>query len=237
MQSEPAIRVTTTRTQLAASPILVVMAKPPVPGRVKTRLIGALTAEQAAEVHAAMLKCVLARLASLWPCKRRTGLILAMNGAADWPIDDHWDRLDQGTGDLGQRIGYVWQVLGGEPAAFFGTDSPDIPADLIGSVASALNETDAALGPVLDGGYWTVAARKLCQPMLTGIDWGTDRVYHQSLVAAEHAGLKVARLEPWHDVDSPADLTTLRHRIANSQEPPLAELRRTLDQICKDIWP
>lgn len=235
-----------------ATPCVVVMAKRPIPGRVKTRLTADFSAFQAACVHAAMLDCVLSRLPTHLPGR----LVLALDGGADplretsdpglaFEIPPGFEVMDQGRGDLGDRLSHVWRAIcpGGDPgenpggggqAVFFGVDSPDIPAQALKSVWPALDHADAAIGPVEDGGYWCLAARRYAPPLLTGIDWGTQAVYHQTHAAAEKAGLKLLDLTPWHDVDTPSDLHALRDRLEHADEPTLTRLSQRLTRITQD---
>ena len=214
------------------------MAKPAVAGRVKTRLIGTLTAEQAAGVHQVMLDCVLERLG-----RHSAGRhVLAMDapggprgpGGPGGPAPSGWEMTDQGAGDLGERIAHVWQSIGSGRAVFFGVDSPDLPPPHLAAICAALTDHDAAVGPVGDGGYWAVAANRPQPQLLTGVDWGTASVYHQTLERAGRYGIKVASLPAWHDVDDADDLAALRQRIAGSDEPALQHLSRRLDQIMED---
>jgi len=217
------------------------MAKRPLPGRVKTRLTAELSEQQAAEVHASMLECVLKRLAThlsgrlVLALDGEPGALLEATGPAlsvDVPTDTGF--TDQGTGDLGQRILQVWQAIGAGPAAFFGVDSPDIPKQALLAIPQALSDADAGCGPVEDGGYWCLAARLPYPALLTGIDWGTASVYHQTQQAAEHAGLTLTELPPWHDVDTPSDLNQLRIRLRLTEEPALTRLAKRLDRIMQD---
>lgn len=209
------------------------MAKPAVPGRVKTRLMTELSAEQAAAVHVAMSECVLDRLREHVPGDH----VIAMAG--DWgpginrlgQASDAWRTIDQGTGDLGQRLDHVWRTLGGGPVVFFGVDSPDVPSDVLVSIPASIEEADAAVGPVDDGGYWALAARAYAPALLRGIDWGGSSVYHQTRQAARSAGLALAELPRWHDVDEPADLRALLTRLADAAEPDLRRLRDQLESI------
>ncbi len=222
---------------------VVVMAKPVVAGRVKTRLIGKLRPHAAARVHAAMLECVLERAGLHVANGRRLNYFLALDhsilpsrgAAAEQRTGIHvptgWRVIDQGAGDLGQRLRHVWRAVGGHTVVFFGGDSPDVPAEVLGSILPALERTDVALGPVDDGGYWTLAAREFEPRLLTGIDWGTPSVYHQTLVAAREAGLSMGGLARWYDVDQPADLTALRQRIDRTPDPALVRLRLKLDRV------
>jgi len=215
------------------------LAKPPQPGAVKTRLIAPLTRRQAAEVHAAMLECVLARVPRHLPGPGQLALA-AMSRDADAPVskveklaEAHgWQVVGQGTGELGQRLDHVWRQSEAEAVVFLGSDSPDVPGEALAALAAALAEADAAAGPAADGGYWTLAARCYQPQLITGIDWGTDRVYDQTCAAASGAGLKMASVLTWYDVDTMGDLRRLRERLASASESPLIQLRDRLDTIC-----
>ena len=222
-------------------PTVVVMAKAPVAGHAKTRLTSDLTPYHAAAVHAAMLQCVLERLTAQVAGPR----LLAIEGpgplgeaSADPTlavvIPVSWRLIDQGTGDLGQRLDRLWRSLNGGPTFFLGADSPDVPAAALRGIGPALAGADAAVGPVVDGGYWVLAARRYAPALLGNIDWGSGNVYHQTCSAARRAGLSLATLPCWHDVDEPIDLLALRQRLETARDPPLLRLRDRLRRICKD---
>ena len=221
--------------QAAPGVRVVVMAKAAVPGRVKTRLTRpgpggepALTPEAAAAVHAAMLDCVLTRarrVAGLW-CPAPS-LRLAMDDPAGAPASARgWEVVEQGGGPLGERMA---RVGGGGGAVFLGVDSPDCPH--LAAACAAASSPTAAVGPVGDGGYWTLAVPRPMPRLLKGIDWGSERVHAQTHAAARAAGLPLVDLPPWHDVDDAADLAALRGRLAGvdpAAEPELARLREAL---------
>ena len=216
------------------------MAKAPAPGRVKTRLIGPdLDADAAAAIHRAMLVCVLQRIATLFGGPR----VLAVAGDLDDDLQrvaTGWRIIPQRGDDLGQRLDHAWldaapQGAGSRAVIFLGTDSPDVPAASLAAIAPALRHADAAVGPVGDGGYWTLAAADYHPPLLARIDWGSGRVYDQTRDAADRARLRLATLPAWHDVDHPPDLEALRRRLADAHEPPLRRLRERLDSILKPL--
>ncbi len=223
---------------------VVVMAKQPVPGRVKTRLIGRCTAEQAAMIHAAMLECVLHRLS-----RYLTGnLYLALDGYArngttapalvsQLSIPNNVKYMDQGTGDLGDRLTHVWNQLDGQLTAFFGIDSPDVPQQALTALPTYLNSADAVVGPVEDGGYWCLGVSRLHPALVTGIDWGTSAVYHQTHEAGRRAGLRIHDLPPWHDVDTADDLDNLLRRLSHAHDPALVRLKQRLQRITEDTIP
>ena len=221
---------------------VVVMAKRPVPGRVKTRLTPPLTPEQAAGAHDAMLRCVIARLTRLVPGRKALALDVdtdeaaraAAGGLPGVPLDG-WDVIPQGGGDLGERLDHVWRALGSGPVAFFGVDSPDVPADLLAPLPDVLRHADAAAGPTEDGGYWTLLARRHAPALLRGIDWGTATVYDQTRLVAASAELAWAELPRWFDVDDADDLAALRRRLGDPSgdrpDPDLVTLDRRLAAV------
>lgn len=244
---------------------VVVMAKPVIPGLVKTRLTPALNDDQAAAVHGAMLRCVLERTSTLASSQQLVNMILALDYADHAALTDAWQcrrqvlggttddmpdltgwrAMAQGSGDLGARIERVWRRLGGGPAVFLGVDSPDVPATALHEamrvVTGADHQADGAVGPVTDGGYWTLACRALAPAVLEGIDWGGPRVLEQTLAAASGAGLRFKTLPSWYDVDTPKDLAALRTRLAGLDQGPrddaLLRLRQQLDLIRGKMQP
>ena len=226
------------------TPTIVVMAKPALPGKVKTRLLDRFSARQAAQIHAAMFECVLRRAQEHIPVGRPVDCVVALDGRLEsssicddvvqWQAPTGWRQIDQGIGDLGQRLTHVWQTLGGGPIVFLGVDSPDVPVQALGSILPALDGAEAAIGPVDDGGYWTLAARTWEPRIFKGIDWGTSSVYHQTLAAAKRTGLKLTALTQWYDIDRPIDLKALCRRIEEAHEPALIQLRMNLDRVLED---
>lgn len=220
-------------------PTIVVMAKPAIPGRVKTRLTEVFSPAQAAAVHAAMLRCVLERVRIHLPGRR----VLAM---ADWQADGGemgladgviaaarkagWRVVDQGPGDLGRRLAHVWAAVDQGPIAFLGVDSPDVPAPVLSGLWDALAGAEVGIGPVDDGGYWVLAARRRIERLVEGIDWGTASVYDQTVKAAAGEGVVWRRLAGWHDVDHPEDLAMLLQRLRQASEPALVRLLEQLNE-------
>ena len=195
----------------------VLMAKRPEPGAVKTRLVGpgGLAPEAAAQLSWAMLWCTARRL-----CAASARVILAVSpdgcgrDLAEALDVEFAQIVDQGAGDLGRRLERVWEVVGGEGRiAFFGVDTPDVPVAALREIPHALANHDLAVGPTVDGGYWTLAAGGFYPEVVRGIDWGSDRVYDQTRPRAAEAGLEVCELPRWFDVDEPSDVEALSRRL------------------------
>jgi len=192
-----------------------VFAKAPEPGQVKTRL--GLPGERAVALHRAFVADTLHAVA-------RAGLpaTLAVGGdPGSFRVDVPTER--QVEGDLGARMGHVLRTAPG-PAIIVGTDAPTLPPRLLQAAADALKEHPVVFAPANDGGYVLVGAREGAR--FEGVRWSTEHALADSLRANPGARL----LEPWYDVDTPADLDILRAHLAldGSAAPTTANLLRTL---------
>ena len=178
-------------------PLIVVFAKAPRPGLVKTRL--GLEPAVAAQLHESFVgdALALARTAS-----DRVELHTDVETAAwsDLPIP----RRLQIDGDLGVRM------LAALPALIIGSDAPSLPlAHLTALIATP---GDVVLGPAEDGGYWGLLARRRDERMFDGVEWSTQHTREQTIAACEACGLHVALGPEWFDVDEPTDLRRLAAR-------------------------
>lgn len=192
---------------------LLLYTKPPVPGRVKTRLVGELTPDQAAELHGAFLADLLERLAGrdfeLW-------VAWALEPGEE-PPPAPVPALRQEGADLGERLyrglaRAAREAGGARAVAALGSDHPTVPLATVREAFARIDEgADVALGPSHDGGYFLIAlAPEAVRPELfEGIAWSTAEVLAQTLERTRAAGLAVALLEPGSDVDTPEDLRRL----------------------------
>ncbi|MCY3590578.1 MAG: TIGR04282 family arsenosugar biosynthesis glycosyltransferase [Acidobacteria bacterium] len=200
---------------------LLLFAKAPVPGRVKTRLVapGGLTAGGAASLHRALVADLAHRLnAGPWE------LVLMWASSPDdqppaglAPADVRWRR--QEGRDLGERLygGLRWAADGADHVAAVGSDHPDLDSVRVEEAFAALDAgRGAVLGPAADGGYYLIALRReaLCQRLFEGIAWGGPSVLAATLSRVDELGLDAALLPEAHDLDTVADLGRFRERLA-----------------------
>ena len=178
---------------------LIVLAKEPVPGRVKTRLCPPCTPEVAAGIAAAAL-------ADTLEAARASGadrVVVALDGRpGDW-CPPGVRVVPQGSGGLDQRLTRAWAATRG-PALQIAMDTPQVTAaDLAAAMTRLMVPgTDAVLGPALDGGWWAIGLRRPHSHTFAGIPTSrpdTGRRQHERLVAL---GLTVAPLPPQRDVDT-----------------------------------
>jgi uncharacterized protein len=197
---------------------LLVFTKPPVPGRVKTRLIGHLSASAAARLHQALLGDLLDALAG-----GRFSVRLAMaveSGEAlpslRLPGVDAVER--QHGADLGERmlhaLGEAARV--NDRVAVVGSDLPGLDARRVDQAFDCLDQgDDAVLGPTADGGYYLLALRaeRVDPRLFAGVEWSTGRVLEQTLERCDRLGLRRTMLPAGRDIDRPADLEWLAESL------------------------
>lgn len=191
---------------------LLIFAKQPLPGKVKTRLSPPYSFQTAAEIYRCMLSDTLCKVADLSGVENFL-FFEPSCGAADY-FRENFPGIktypQQGDG-LGERLEKAFATvfsLGFESVAAIGTDSPDLPLPYLEESLRLLEEggADAVFGPAVDGGYYLVALRRNSPGLFHDIPWSTSQVLEKSLAAAAALGLRVARLPVWHDMDTVDDL-------------------------------
>jgi rSAM/selenodomain-associated transferase 1 len=191
-----------------------VFAKPPLPGRVNTRLAPLVGDEGAARLAHAFLLDTLALVASIeW-----ARLVVASSEPLrrTVPIPRGIDEWPQGGGDLGARIERVLRrALEDAPAAIaLGVDSPGLPRLLLDEARCTLARTDAVLGPARDGGFYTIGVTRAEGGLLEGIAWSAASTCRETLDRLRALGYDPALLPEWYDVDVPSDLARLARELA-----------------------
>ncbi|MDQ1315004.1 MAG: uncharacterized protein QG662_1113 [Pseudomonadota bacterium] len=189
---------------------ILIFAKAPVPGRVKTRLIPALGEAGAARLAARMLDLALgaARVAAVGPVE------LCMSPAPDspdWagiPLPADIETSDQGEGDLGARMARAAQraIARGEAVLLTGTDCPELTTERLRIAAAQLMSHDAVLHRAADGGYVLLGLRVFDASLFGDIPWSTAAVADLTLGRMAALGWNVWLGETLRDIDVPADL-------------------------------
>ena len=208
--------------------ILCIFAKPPVPGKVKTRLIPAVNSAQAAQLAAAFLEDVVDT------CRQipSTQTIIATDG--DWaknlapPADV--ERWQQGCGDLGNRMQRILEkALESAPLAIaIGADVPIISEEIILDAIEKLDQTDAVIGPSEDGGYYLLGLSKSQPGLLENLPWSQPHTRSATLDRLKNQKFSVSQTQMLFDIDTPADLKRLeKHHGCPATHGILREIRRS----------
>lgn len=216
---------------------LIVFAREPVPGRVKTRLARDLGATAAAELYAAMLEDVLERAASLGP-DLRVLVFWAQQGDA-LPRHSAYPRLEmyrQSGATLGERMQAAFTTVfasGIRNCCIIGSDAPDLPGAYIGQAFDALEhgQAEVVFGPAADGGYYLLGMKRVWQRLFEEIAWSTPRVLEASLERAAELNLRTELLPVWHDIDTLDDL----RRLAGSAGRDALRTRAALRKVAASL--
>lgn len=195
---------------------IVIMAKAPVAGEVKTRLGAEIGMDRSAQFHEAFIADVCSTAAS-------TGAVCTLSYAGDrehrgfdCARDLAFDFVEQPAGDLGAKLTFVVRREMGksEKLIIVGSDSPTLLPRHFSAAFEALDAHDVVLGPSFDGGYYLIAVRpdhfefetsdKLS--IFAEIPWSTDAVLRETLECCEVFGHRCQLLDFWYDVDTRTDL-------------------------------
>jgi rSAM/selenodomain-associated transferase 1 len=193
---------------------LIVFAKAPVAGLVKTRLIPALGAEGAAALaHRLLEHAVATAMAAGFDAVELCaapdaehpafGLLAARHAGLALGV--------QGEGDLGARMhrALTRRLARRGRVLLIGTDAPALDAAMLRAAAVALDSHDAVFVPALDGGYALVGLVRPAPGLFMDMTWSTAQVMAQTRARARAAGLRWAELPAVADIDEPADLSNL----------------------------
>jgi len=204
---------------------LLIFAKAPIPGAVKTRMQPFLDVNQSALLHQNLVEHCLATVANVSEMK----LELCVGSHHEW-----WERLQalhsvaisyQFGEDLGQRMynaAEIAMVADGASGAenmvqksvlIIGTDCPYIDGEYLQQARAALTDNDIVLGPADDGGYVLIGFKSLYHWLFCGIEWGSDKVLAQTRAKLKDHGVCWSEMPFLSDIDRPEDLRTLRKEM------------------------
>jgi rSAM/selenodomain-associated transferase 1 len=193
-------------------PTILVFAKEPVAGQVKTRLVPPLSPDQAARLAGAFLVDLVRALDALpadleiaVPPDSGRGVLGKLLGP-----DRQW--LDQGPGDLGARLARTTTAAFDRrpgPVAVVGSDHPDLPAAQVAEALAAAGDGNVGWIPTEDGGYACLALPRPLPGLFQDVPWSTDGVADATRNNARRLGVSLCEAGRWYDVDRPGDLDRL----------------------------
>lgn len=217
---------------------IILFAKAPQPGQVKTRLIPMLGKTGAAILHRSLLWQTLTTASSsgcgpvrLW-CSPSPEHPFFRRCARKFKVTLH----QQCDGDFGARMAHAFATtLARAPCALvIGADSPSLGPSDLRQAANALQQgTDAVIGPAVDGGYVLLGLRRFAPELFRDIDWGSSQVLHQTRTRLRSLGWRWHELPERWDIDRPEDI--LRLEMAFPELSPLPGLGDTPDERCRPV--
>jgi uncharacterized protein len=188
---------------------LLVIAKQPVPGRVKTRLVPPCTHEQAAALAEAALADTLHTML-MAPARRR---VLVLEGEPGPWLPSGFEIVRQRGGPLDERLASAFTAVTG-PALLIGMDTPQVTPGLL---TVDWRAADAFFGPAADGGFWALGLRVPDPALLRGVPMSTPDTGAVQRARLLTAGLRVADLPQLRDVDTAADAVAVAREAPRSR--------------------
>lgn len=208
-----------------------------IPGEVKTRLAKSIGAQKAANIYQVFVETTLKRFADI---QARKVLAFAPDNQDSKHLfstmHDDWQSGPQSPGDLGNRISAFFANQISKEAhkvVLIGSDSPNLPRQLVEQAFQYLDSHDVVLGPTPDGGYYLVGCKNSVPPIFRDIPWSTSDVWQTTIDRLEHHKIEYKQLDPWYDVDDWDDLQKLLSDL-NSQsqaDPILNSLHPRITEI------
>jgi hypothetical protein len=191
---------------------VLILAKAPVAGRVKTRLCPPCTPHEAAAVAEAALADT---LASALACGADR-VLLALDGEPGPWLPAGIDVVDQGEGTLTERLATAWRSARG-PTVQVGMDTPQVGAVDLAAALARLDHVDAVFGHALDGGWWTLGMRTPRPDVFAGIPTSRADTGRRQLARLRRIGLEVEVLADRRDVDTWPDAVIVAAEVPSSR--------------------
>jgi len=225
------------------------MAKAPLAGAVKTRLVPPLTPEEAANLNVCFLRDMVTSIAEVVARNNAAGVVVyapvGAEAAFDGILPNEFRLLGQRGESLGDRLRNATEDLlgrGYSSLCLVNSDSPTLPQSVFDLAIRRLSHDGdrVVLGATADGGYYLIGLKKFHPKLFERIAWSTADVLAHTIERAAEIGLAVELLTPWYDVDDAATLTQLceelflsRRQDANSPAPRTREYLAKLVQSCR----
>ena len=199
-------------------PVLILFAKKPIAGKVKTRLCPPLSSDQAQQVAIQLIKLSVETASAHWPgdielCvwpDTEDEFLIGLSKQYDIELST------QVSGDLGRKmqVAMAKKVNMGHKAMVIGVDVPQCSAENLMTAYTALKYDKNVIGPTVDGGYYCIGVNNPDATMFDNVHWGSEMAYAQTLSSCARAGIKFDTiLQCLNDLDNYEDLQTISKHI------------------------
>ncbi|MGD8374614.1 MAG: TIGR04282 family arsenosugar biosynthesis glycosyltransferase [Acidobacteriota bacterium] len=223
---------------------LILFARSPRAGRVKTRLQPDLTPAECLSLHRALVRDALELLRRFAPSHglRAEVSFSEPRQPGDWEDADlrGLDVTVQQGDDLGERLVRAFQSCfqrREHRVVVIGSDSPGLDEDYLGAAFGELPAHDVVIGPAEDGGYVLIGCSRLHVRPFQRIPWGTDRVLRDTVRRLKKDRVPFARLRPGHDLDTREDLLRTYRELEHLERVGVRAAPRTLGALREILLP
>ena len=203
---------------LSQNNALVLFAKAPIAGEVKTRLQPEITPENSARLQEAMIKDSISLMSEINNVEK---IIYFLPIEKKYVFEKFTDGLPfhlncQNGVDLGEKMANSFHDLfnkGFFRVVVIGTDSPTLPKEYISKAFIDLNNADLVIGPSIDGGYYLIGFKEKVLPVFSPVEWGSNKVLLQTEELIKIHNLKLSLLPVHYDIDTIEDLRYLKTHL------------------------
>jgi uncharacterized protein len=217
---------------------VILFARDPVKGKVKTRLSPFLDDDTILELYTCFLRDSLAKVRQVRNADLFVGVAPSNeSGFFTGPHSADIRLFVQEGKELGDKMRRAIQdrlTEGYKRAIIIGSDSPSLPASYIEQAINS--DKDFVLGPSTDGGYYLIGMREKMLEVFDGVTWGTEKVLQETYERI--ADTKLELLPVWYDIDSPEDLKFFQTHLQLIEQAGLGKAGETgklLNKILSDI--
>jgi rSAM/selenodomain-associated transferase 1 len=215
---------------------LIIFAKEPQKGRVKTRLAEHLGDDKSLALYKALLKDTLNLVRRVEVDKK----ILAYESFHEDPkflrnIAGDFSFYNQEGHDLGERMHNAFgrtKKLGALKSIIVGSDAPTLPPSFIKEAFNKLDKFDIVIGPTNDGGYYLVGLKDPCIELFQDVVWSSDTVLDTTVSNAERLGKSIDILNSWYDIDTIDDFESLRQNVLKYNNDIASHTRDFFESSC-----
>lgn len=213
------MKIPKTRQHKSEENCIIIFTRFPEAGHTKTRLIPLLGAEKAALLHKKMAEKIFKECAELSTGKKLRIEIHYHGGnrkkIEEW-IPKSFRSYQQTTGSLGEKL-YNAAARGfrsgSKKIVIIGTDCPLMNKKIIDRAFEQLDNSDIVIGPALDGGYYLIGLKDAQRELFKGIDWGTEKVFNQTIAKVQESNKTWFALPILSDIDLPEDLQLIEDSV------------------------
>ena len=216
---------------------LAIMAKAPIAGTVKTRLLPYLSAEDAAELARSLLLDQLSHLCAIEAADLYVAFTpLQEEALMKQLVPAPFQLFLQSDGDLGVRMQNVFTQLfskGHQAIVLIGADLMPVPFEYFAQAYDYLDgpEPRVVLGPSRDGGYYLVGLNRPMPAMFENMTWSHDQVFTQTVTKLADLRIETRQLPIWFDIDTPDDLQILMTREDDRQNTSMKNTLKLLRRL------
>lgn len=189
---------------------VILFAKAPRKGLVKTRLAAELGEDAALRTYRAVCDQIVRQVSSRYSITIWYTPSDALEEMREWLGPRRY--LPQSQGDLGERLANAFDShfeKGDGPVLAIGADAPGADSNVLAEAEVALEAADIVLGPAFDGGYYLIAMKRPNRGLFRNIPWGTSEVFQRTLDVCAALDLRTTILQPLHDLDTASDMVAL----------------------------